>query len=117
MGGEVGVVVTHRSGRLAHADFRHPCFFVKTREAGTPHSVVLVEQQKGAIETAVIIQFLRLFQITNAFVETVVLFVQKGRVEPSRGIGRVDLPGLIELMSGADSVAGVAVSFAEIAAQ
>ena len=117
VGGVVGVIAGDSAGRFPHAHVGHRVIAVDRCQTRTPHGPVLVQQQSGTIDAPVIVQLLRLLQIPNPFVETMVLIAQKRRVEPGGGIGRIETLGQIEFVSGVAGVTGVPVGLAEVASQ
>ena len=117
MRGSVAVFAVDRASCLAHRDLCHPVFLVQLREIGASNRSVLIQRQSGAIDATVVVQFLRFLQITDAFVEAIVLLVQKRGIEPRGRIGGIEVFGELELVQGASRVACVSIGLAQIATQ
>ena len=117
MRGVVRVVAAHGPARLAHAHVVHARIVINAREVRTAHALILVEQHLRAIDGAVGVQVLRMFQRTDGFVDPVALLIVQRGVEPARRIVRVNPPRQIKLMPGPFSLPRIAEGFAQVAAQ
>ena len=82
----VGVIVGHGAGGFADAHVRHARVAVDRGQVGAAHGEVFVEQQAGAEEAAVVVEFLGGLQVANRFVDPVLLLLEQRRVKPG---GRV----------------------------
>ena len=93
------------------------CVGVERRQIRPAHGAVLIEQQPGAINTTVFVEFLRFLQVLNRFVDAVLLAQKQGGIQPGRWIVRVQLTGQIKFLCRFVIVSCLAERFAQVAAQ
>ncbi len=117
VGGEAGVVVHDGAGGLAVAGFGHAGVAVGDGEVGAANGAVLVEQEAGAEDAAVVVEGAGVFELADGEVDLVALLVEEGGVEPGGGIVGVEFFGEAEIFVGEGIVAGVTPGFAEVAAE
>src|ERR1043165_342192 len=73
-------------------------FIIERREICAANRSVLVEQQPRTKHRAVVVQFRRMFQVTNGFVQTIFLPEMERRVEPGGGIVWIQVLRQIEFL-------------------
>ena len=113
----VPIIVIHGAGRLARGDIEHAGVLIHRSQIDTAHRPVLIEQKLRAIDAAVVVQFLRFFQITNGVVDSVILLVQQGRIKPGRWILGIEVFRQLKLFGGLRIVPIFSISFAQITSQ
>ena len=70
-------------------------------EVGPAHRPVLIQEQPGTVEAAVLVQFLGFFEILRRLIGPLLLLEDQRRVKPGGGIVRVQLFGPANLRQSA----------------
>ena len=117
MGRGIRVVAVHCPRRFTHAHIGHAGIAVEGREIGAAHGAILIEQQGGTKDPAVVVEVLGFFQVLHPVVDPVFLLVQQSGVKPGRRVPGIQVLGPVQFLSGQAGVSGVAESLAEITAQ
>ena len=117
MRGVTGVIGIHGAGRLAHAHIGEAGVLVDAGEIGAAHCAILVEQESRAVQAAVLVQGLGLFEVADRVVEPVVLLLHQRGVQPGGRVARIDLLRELDFARRMHAVTGLVERLGEVAPQ
>ena len=112
MGRIIAIIIIHRARSFLHAAVEHAGVTINGRQVCAAHGLVLVQQQPRAEEAAVLVQFLRILQIEDRFVDAIRLLVQQRHIEPARGIVWVEFLRQLQFLARMRQVMDVSEGFA-----
>ena len=82
MGSEIAVVGVDGAGCLAGAPLGHAGVAIDAGEIGAARGEILFETKPGLEQAAIVVEGLGLLDVSDGFVDAILLLLQQGEVQP-----------------------------------